>query len=85
MNYEDIWQIQDEITAAVNSLDFSLWDLHYDRDSFSFHMELNEHLPDEVFIFLTKFCRHSVHRCPCQQIMMGRGIMGRYSYCDNKE
>ena len=43
MNYEDIWQIQDEITAAVNSLGFSLWDLHYDRSSFSFHMELNEH------------------------------------------
>lgn len=53
MNYEDIWQIQDEITAAVNSLGFSLWDLHYDRDSFSFHMELNEHLPDEV---LSSFC-----------------------------
>ena len=32
MNYEDIWQKQDEITAAVNSLGFSLWDLHYDRD-----------------------------------------------------
>ena len=48
MNYEDIWQIQEEITAAVNSLGFSLWDLHYNRASFSFHMELNEHLPDEA-------------------------------------
>ena len=48
MNYEDIWQIQDEITASVNSLGFTLWDLHYDRSSFSFHIELNEHLPDEV-------------------------------------
>ena len=46
MNYEDIWQIQDEITAAVNSLGFSLWDLHYERDSFSFHLELNECVPD---------------------------------------
>ena len=53
MNYEDIWQKQDEITAAVNSLGFSLWDLHYDRSSFSFHIELNEHLPDEV---LSSFC-----------------------------
>ena len=53
MNYEDIWQIQDEITAAVNSLGFSLWDLHYDHSSFSFHMELSEHLPDEI---LSSFC-----------------------------
>ena len=53
MNYEDIWQIQDEITAAVNSLSFSLWDLHYVRASFAFHMELNKHLPDEV---LSSFC-----------------------------
>ncbi len=53
MNYEDIWQIQDEITASVNSIGFSLWDLHYDRASFTFHMELNEHLPDEV---LSSFC-----------------------------
>lgn len=48
MNYEDIRQIQDEITAAVNSLGFSLWDLHYDRQAFSFHLELNEHLPDDT-------------------------------------
>ena len=53
MNYEDIWQIKDEITAAVNSIGFSLWDLHFDRDTFSFHMELNEHLTDEV---LSSFC-----------------------------
>ena len=53
MNYEDIWQKQDEITAAVNHLGFSLWDLHYDRSSFYFYMELNEHLPDEV---LSSFC-----------------------------
>ena len=53
MNYEDIWQIQDKITAAVNSLGFSLWDLHYDHSSFSFHMELSEHLPDEI---LSSFC-----------------------------
>ena len=48
MNYEDIWQIQDEITAAVNSLGYSLWDLHYERPSFSFHLELNEHIPDDA-------------------------------------
>ena len=53
MNYEDIWQIQDEITASVNSLGFSLWDLHYDRPSFSFHLELNEHVPDDS---LSSFC-----------------------------
>ncbi len=51
MNYEDIWQIQDEITASVNSLGFSLWDLHYDRSSFAFHMELNEHLEIMVRYF----------------------------------
>ena len=48
MNYEDIWQKQDEITASVNSLGFSLWDLHYDRPSFSFLLELNEHVPDDA-------------------------------------
>ena len=53
MQYEDIWQIQDEITAVVNSLCFSLWDLHYDRAFFSFHLELNEHLPDDA---LSSFC-----------------------------
>lgn len=53
MRYEDIWRIQDEITAAVNSVGFSLWDLHYDRGSFSFHLELDEHLPDET---LSSFC-----------------------------
>ena len=52
MEYEDIWQIQDEITSAVNSLDFSIWDMHYDRQSFSFRIELTEHLPDDV---LTSF------------------------------
>jgi hypothetical protein len=55
MNYENIWQIQDEITSAVNSLGFSLWDLHYDRQVFSFHLELNEHLPDDA---LSSFCSH---------------------------
>ena len=53
MNYEGIWQIQDEITAAVNSLVFTLWDLHYERDSFSFHLELNECVPDGS---LSSFC-----------------------------
>ena len=53
MQYEDIWQIQDEITAVVNSLGYSLWDLHYDRRFFSFHMELNEHLPEDT---LSSFC-----------------------------
>lgn len=55
MNYEDIWQIQDEITAAVNSLGFSLWDLHYDRPSFSFHLELNEHVPDSQMPLSTDY------------------------------
>ena len=55
MNYEDIWQIQDEIMAVVNSLGFTLWDLHYDRSSFSFHLELNEQLPDDA---LSSFCSH---------------------------
>ena len=53
MNYEDIWQIQDEITASVNSLGFSLWDLHYERSSFSFHLELTECVPDGS---LSSFC-----------------------------
>ena len=48
MNYEDIWQIQDEIMAVVNSLGFTPWDLHYDRSSFSFLLELNEHVPDDT-------------------------------------
>ena len=55
MNYENIWQIQDEITSAVNSLGFSLRDLHYDRQVFSFYLELNEHLPDDA---LSSFCSH---------------------------
>lgn len=36
MNYEDVWQLQDEITAAVNALGYSIWDLHFDRLSFAF-------------------------------------------------
>ena len=55
MQYEDIWQIQDEITSAVNSLGYSLWDLRYDRASFSFHLELSEHLPDDT---ISSFCSH---------------------------
>ncbi len=42
MQYEDLWQKQDEITSAVNSLGYSLWDLRYDRPSFSFHLELKD-------------------------------------------
>ena len=51
--YIDKPEIQDEITSAVNSLGYSLWDLHYDRPSFSFHLELNEHLSDDA---LSSFC-----------------------------
>ena len=53
MQYEDIWQIQDEITSAVNSQGSSLWDLHHDIPSFSFRIELTTHLPDET---LSSFC-----------------------------
>jgi hypothetical protein len=53
MNYVDLWQAQDEITAAVNSLGCALWDLHYDRPTLTFHIELTSHLSDEA---LSSFC-----------------------------
>ena len=46
MNYEDIWRTQDEITAAVNALGYSVWNLEYDVLSFRFKMELKEHLDE---------------------------------------
>ena len=70
MNYEDIWQKQDEITASVNSLGFSLWDLHYDRPSFSFLLELNEHVPDDAH---------------CQQIMTEKAATVQCSRCTHKK
>ena len=74
MNYEDIWQKQDEITASVNSLGFSLWDLHYDRPSFSFLLELNEHVPDDA-----------PHKCHCQQIMTEKAATVQCSRCTHKK
>ena len=47
MNYEDVWQLQDEITVAVNALGYSIWDLHFERASFAFHLELNEKVEEE--------------------------------------
>lgn len=47
MNYEDVWQLQDEITAAVNALGYSIWNLHFDRLSFAFRLELNEKVEEE--------------------------------------
>ena len=75
MQYEDIWQIQDEITSAVNSLGYSLWDLHYDRASFSFHLEL------------TMLSRPSALRCHCQQTMRAKAPMApclRYTHKFNE-
>ena len=74
MNYEDIWQIQDEITAAVNSLGFSLWDLHFDRSSFAFHMELNEHVPDDS---LSSFCS----QMPLAMVRAATVLYSRYIRC----
>lgn len=48
-------EIQDEITSAVNSLGYSLWDLHYDRPSFSFLLELTTHLPDGNLVELSSY------------------------------
>ena|GEM_PF-2984323 len=48
MQYEDIWQIQDETTSATNSLGYSRWELHYDCPSLYFHMGLNENLPKKL-------------------------------------
>lgn len=47
MRYENAWQVQDEITAAVNALGWSIWDLHYDRNADVFRLEVNSHLDDE--------------------------------------
>lgn len=47
MNYEDVWQLQDQITAAVNALGYSIWDLHFDHASFTFRLELNEKVEEE--------------------------------------
>lgn len=47
MRYENAWQVQDEITTAVNALEWSIWDLHYDRNADVFRLEVNSHLDDE--------------------------------------
>ena len=47
MNYEDVWQLQDEITASVNALGYNIWDLRFSRSSFDFHMQLNEKVEEE--------------------------------------
>jgi hypothetical protein len=47
MRYENAWQVQDEITTAVNALGWSIWDLHYDRNADVFRLEVNSHLDDE--------------------------------------
>ena len=47
MNYKDVWQLQDEITASVNALGYYIWDLHFSRSSFAFHMELSEKVEEE--------------------------------------
>lgn len=47
------WRYAVLITAAVNSLGCYLWDLHYDRSSFSFHLELSQHLSEDA---LSSFC-----------------------------
>jgi hypothetical protein len=69
MQYEDIWQIQDEITSAVNSLAYSLWDLHYDRTALSFRMELTTHLSDDN---ISSFCS----QMPLQADYDGEGSQG---------
>ena len=69
MQYEDIWQIQDEITSAINSLGYFLWDLHYDRPYFSFHLELTTHLPDDAF---SSFCS----QMPLPAYYEGEGTYG---------
>ena len=47
MRYEDCWRLQDEITASVNALGLSVWDLRYNRKADTFRLELNEHLQDD--------------------------------------
>jgi hypothetical protein len=54
MNYENVWQLQDEITASVNALGYNIWDLRFSRTSFAFHMELNEKVEeDKLSVFLS--------------------------------
>ncbi len=47
MKYEDSWRLQDEITASVNALGLSVWDLRYNRKDDTFRLELNEHLQED--------------------------------------
>lgn len=53
MRYEDSWRLQDEITASVNAIGYSVWDLHYNQEANTFRLELNEHLKDDQ---LSNFC-----------------------------
>lgn len=53
MRYEDSWRLQDEITASVNAIGYSVWDLHYNQEANKFRLELNEHLKDDQ---LSNFC-----------------------------
>lgn len=47
MKYENAWQVQDEITTAVNALGWSIWNLRYDRNADVFHLEVASHLDEE--------------------------------------
>lgn len=45
--YDDVWRLQDEITAAVNALGYTVWELSYNQQSGTFRLELNEHVEDD--------------------------------------
>lgn len=48
MRFEHAWQIEDEITAAVNAVGKTVWDLHYDTYADVFRLELEEHLSEDI-------------------------------------
>ncbi len=46
MNCEDAWHLQDEITAMVNALGYSIWELSLDERSGCFTLQLQQHLDE---------------------------------------
>lgn len=69
MRYDDVWRLQDEITAAVNALGYTVWELSYNQQSGTFRLELNEHVQEEQ---VSTFC----YQMPLTSDYEGEGSHG---------
>ena len=53
MQYENVWNQEDDITTIVNAIGKEVWDMKYDETSGLIRLELSDHLQEQeqnVFI-----------------------------------